>query len=74
MPSRSELIASNNDVEKIRGYLGVESLEYLTMDDLRSVVKDPENFCYACFSGDYPVPIASEELNKSVFEDSPVGA
>ena len=74
MPSRGELIASSNDVEEIREYLEVESLEYLTLDDLRSVVKDPENFCYACFSGEYPVPITSEELNKSVFEDSTAGA
>jgi amidophosphoribosyltransferase len=72
MPSRGELIASSNEVEQIREYLGVESLEYLTLEDLRSVVKDPENFCYACFSGDYPVPIASDELNKSVLEDQRV--
>ena len=73
MPSRSELIASSTPVEEIRRYLGVESLEYLTIEDLRSVVADPDNFCKACFSGDYPVPLTSD-LNKSVFEDSTVGA
>ena len=71
MPSRGELIASAKTVEDIRRYLGVQSLEYLTMDDLRSVVADPENFCYACFTGVYPVPHASD-LNKSVFEGSAV--
>lgn len=74
MPSRSELIASTYNVAEIREYLGVESLEYLSLEDLRSVVRDPENFCYACFSGEYPVSIASEELNKSVLEDHAVGA
>jgi amidophosphoribosyltransferase len=74
MPSRSELIASSNEVADIQAYLGVESLEYLTLDDLRSIVKDPESFCYACFSGDYPVPLSSDELNKSVFEDQTVRA
>jgi len=74
MPSRGELIASSNEVADIQSYLGVESLEYLTLDDLRSIVKDPENFCYACFSGDYPVPLSSDELNKSVFEDQTVRA
>ncbi|MDH4037570.1 MAG: amidophosphoribosyltransferase [Candidatus Krumholzibacteria bacterium] len=73
MPSRSELVASSASVEEIRTYLGVDSLEYLTIEDLRSVVADPDNFCKACFSGEYPVPLASD-LNKSVFEDSAVGA
>lgn len=73
MPSRSELIASSQSVEEIRRYLGVDSLEYLTIEDLRSVVDDPGNFCNACFSGEYPVPLAPD-LNKSVFEDSAVGA
>jgi amidophosphoribosyltransferase len=73
MPSRGELIASSTQVEDIREFLGVESLEYLTMEDLRSTVDDPENFCYACFNGEYPVPLP-DELNKSVFEDDPVRA
>lgn len=73
MPSRGELIASSTSVEDIQEYLQVDSLEYLTMEDLRSVVDDPENFCYACFSGEYPVPLP-DELNKSVFEDNPVRA
>jgi amidophosphoribosyltransferase len=71
IPSRSELIASSTPVEGIRQYLGVESLEYLTIADLRSVVDDPVNFCNACFSGEYPIPMASD-LNKSVLEDSAV--
>jgi amidophosphoribosyltransferase len=73
IPSRSELVASSASVAEIQRYLGVDSLEYLTLDDLRSVVEDPENFCNACFSGEYPVPLAFD-LNKSVFEDSAVGA
>jgi amidophosphoribosyltransferase len=71
MPSRSELIASSKSVDEIRQYLGVTSLEYLTIEDLRSVVDEPVNFCYACFTGMYPIPLTSD-LNKSVFEDSAV--
>jgi len=70
MPSLDELIASSNTIEEIKEYLGVESLEYLTLEDLRSCVDDPDNFCYACFSGEYPVPL-SPDLNKSVFERRP---
>jgi amidophosphoribosyltransferase len=74
MPSLSELVASSNTVEEITGYLSVDSLEYLTLEDLRSVVDDPERFCYACFSGEYPVP-PSPDLNKSMLESHPaVGA
>jgi glutamine phosphoribosylpyrophosphate amidotransferase len=39
------------------------------MDDLRSVVDDPDNFCYACFNGQYKVPL-SKALRKSVLEDT----
>ncbi len=73
MPSRDELIASNRSVEDIRRYLEVDSLEYLTMEDLHGVVDDPENFCCACFDGRYPVAL-TEDLDKSVFERGVVGA
>ncbi len=69
IPSRGELIASSHSVDEIRGYLNVDSLEYLTMEDLRSVVEDPHNFCYACFDGKYRIPL-STELRKTVLEDS----
>jgi amidophosphoribosyltransferase len=71
IPERSELIASSHSVDEIRAYLNVDSLEYLTMEDLRSVVDAPDDFCYACFSGEYKVPL-STVLRKSVFEDVPV--
>lgn len=67
-PARSELIASSHSVSEIQEYLQVNSLEYLTIEQLRSVVKDPDNFCYACFSGEYPVSFL-EDPNKSIFED-----
>ncbi len=70
-PARSELIASSHNVEEIREYLEVDSLEYLTIDDLRSVVDDPGNFCYACFNGEYPIPYLHGH-KKSVFEDGTV--
>lgn len=67
MPERSELIASSHSVDQIREYLNVDSLEYLTMQDLRSVVDDPENFCYACFDGEYRIPLSTRH-RKTVFE------
>lgn len=73
IPSRGELIASANTVEEIQQFLGVESLEYLSHEDLRSAVDDPENYCYACFDGVYPVPLAPD-LDKSIFERGVIGA
>jgi amidophosphoribosyltransferase len=69
MPNQSELIAATHSVEQIQEYLDVNSLEYLSMEDLRSVVDDPQNFCYACFNGDYRIPL-STTLRKTVFEDT----
>lgn len=60
-PNPSELIANQceGDTEKIREALGVDSLQYMSLDDLlRSVPTDNgENYCTACFSGNYPVKV-----------------
>lgn len=60
-PSRDELIASklNGNIEEIQKYLEVDSLEYLTIDEMLSAVyeDDPQNFCTACFSGNYPTKV-----------------
>ncbi len=66
-PTRGELIASSHSVEDIRSYLGVESLHYLSTEGLLSCVEDPDNYCVACFTGDYPID-PSEGTNKTVFE------
>lgn len=61
MPSRSELIASNNSIEEIRVQLGVDSLEYLDINQLREAVGGgQEKYCDACFTGDYPIPVQLE--------------
>jgi len=70
-PSREELIANkfNGDIEKIREYLEVDSLEYLTIDEMLEAVAevDPENFCTACFSGNYPTKVDST-FKKEIYE------
>ena len=54
-PTREELIANSKSVEKIREYIGSDSLKYLTIEQLEKTVTKPEDFCYACFNGSYPV-------------------
>ncbi len=60
-PTQKELIAHelNGDVKKIGEQLGVDSLEYLELDVLLESVphENGANYCTACFSGKYPVPI-----------------
>ncbi|MGB7568194.1 MAG: amidophosphoribosyltransferase [Chitinivibrionales bacterium] len=56
MPTKKELIASEQSVEKIRDYLEVDTLGYLSIDGMLSVMPEGrENFCAACFNGKYPV-------------------
>lgn len=63
-PSKSELIGSNKTVKEIADFIKVDSLEYLSLDGMLSVVKNSGDFCHACFSGKYPVEIPS---NKSKY-------
>ncbi len=60
-PTRSELIAATMSVDDIRQQLGVDSLGYLSLDGtLRAAGGDPESFCHACFSGQYPTALPEE--------------
>ncbi len=64
-PTRKELIAAKNPIEKIRQYLGVNSLAYLSEDGmLNSTKMKTSDFCTACFTGKFPIPI-ERELAKS---------
>jgi len=55
-PKKSELIASSHNVKEIRKFINATSLNYLSLDGLKKCVKgEEENFCYACFTGDYPI-------------------
>jgi len=65
-PTKEELIASQKEVEEIRAYLGVDSLNYLSMEAmLNAMPKDNgQSYCTACFSGDYPIEIEEEQLKE----------
>jgi len=55
-PKRSELIASYHEVKEIQKFINATSLHYLTLEGLKKCVReDAEHFCYACFTGDYPI-------------------
>lgn len=70
-PSKDELLANkfNADIEKIRQYLEVDSIEYLTIDEMKSAMvdHDPNSFCTACFGGEYPTKI-DFDTSKSLYD------
>ena len=59
--SRGELIAANKTVAEIRDFIGLDSLNYLSIDTLVKATDIPEeDLCLGCFDGYYPVPIDKE--------------
>ena len=57
-PCESELIAANQSLEGIRDYVEADSLAYLSLEGLRRAVADDESeYCYACYTGDYPTAL-----------------
>ena len=71
IPSHNELIAATHTIEEIRKYLRVDSIAYLSHENLLKAVDMPEmNFCTACFDGKYPVQFEQENAeDKSRYED-----
>jgi amidophosphoribosyltransferase len=67
-PTQSELIANQcgGDVQKIGEELGVDSVGYLSIEDMLASAphEGGENYCTACFSGRYPVPIDSNQTKE----------
>lgn len=62
-PSENELIAANNTVAQIRDYVEADSLAYLSLPGLRASIKDADDqFCYACYTGEYPTLIQIGEV------------
>ncbi len=55
-PSGDELIANRYSMKQIKEYLGVDSLGYLSLKGMLDAVKFcKDNYCAACFTGDYPI-------------------
>ncbi|MEI9475170.1 MAG: amidophosphoribosyltransferase [Deltaproteobacteria bacterium] len=60
-PVRSELIASSHALKEIQKYITANSLSYLSLEGLKKCVHgEAEDFCYACFTGDYPLPFPTD--------------
>lgn len=56
--TKDQLLAARLSVAEIETYLGVDSLAYLELDSLIAATgADPDQFCTACLTGEYPVEI-----------------
>jgi amidophosphoribosyltransferase len=59
--SKDKLIANRLTLDEIRQAIGADSLAYLAVEDLKSIIKDNNlDFCDACFTGNYPVHVPGE--------------
>ncbi len=69
MPSRTELIASGEEIEAVRESIGATSLAYIPLKDLVEAVGCSErDLCTGCLTGCYPVGIHGEESRHSVVD------
>ncbi len=54
--NRDNLVANHYDVEGIRKLIDADSLEYLSLDNLKAI-SPSTSFCLGCFTGDYPASV-----------------
>jgi len=67
-PNPGNLLANQFTPEEIIRYLGVDSVGYLDLEGMvRATGLSKNEFCLACFNGQYPVPI-DPELDKFIIE------
>ena len=59
VPSNQLLIASSHSTEEIRQLIGADSLGYMKIEDLQSMVGDLP-LCRACFDNHYPMDIPNQ--------------
>jgi amidophosphoribosyltransferase len=73
MPDQDELIGSVKSVAQIQEHIAADSLAYLSLEGMLAATQIPgEDFCTACFSSRYPIPIPEEDLrDKHVLESPP---
>lgn len=64
--SEEHLIACQHNIEEIAHIIGADSLGYLPVEELCSMIGS-SNYCSACFDGDYPTTVPAD-IRKDRFE------
>ena len=57
IPNRSELISNRLTPDQIAEHIGADSVRFLPVSHLRAELKEPSEYCYACFDENYPCPL-----------------
>ena len=67
--NKDGLIATKKSVEEIRQEIGADSLEYLSLENLRKIAEgsNMKGFCEGCFTSKYPIEVP-DEIHKDKFE------
>jgi len=66
-PKREELLASKYDIEAMAKHIGVDTLAFISIDGLyralgeEARLQDAPQYCDACFSGEYPIPLVDHD-------------
>jgi amidophosphoribosyltransferase len=54
MSTEEQLIANRMDLETLRQWLDVDTLAYLSLEDMKAAATADFQPCMACFDNDYP--------------------
>jgi len=58
---RNQLIAAKHSLKEIKEFIGADGLYYLSLDGMMEATGLPaDNFCAACFTGDYSIEVPKE--------------
>ena len=71
----TELIASTHTEAQIESFIGADSLGYLSIRGVLAALDLPyDRFCFACFDGNYPVPVPYDAASRKFMLEEPVAA
>jgi amidophosphoribosyltransferase len=56
-PNRDDLLAANHTIQEMNDFIGSDTLEFITLANLRAAVQLDGECCDACLTGTYPAPI-----------------
>lgn len=71
--TQDQLIAATKTAAEIAKQIDVDSLHYLTWEGmLLATREDPEQFCSACFTGDYPIAVPEPVKRSKLLLEKPL--
>jgi amidophosphoribosyltransferase len=57
IPTREELISNRMTPQDIAKHIGADTVSFLSVEKLKGCLGNPCDFCYACFTGEYPLEV-----------------